>query len=174
MGFTQLRPHLIVSAEYKVFTFSSTFFFKCSATSIFQEPHNSFFSLHFLVPPTRVELITYALEVRCSIQLSYGGKYVGKRATWFIFQPNLLGMSCCVCSSIATLCELNSYDGVHIKRSLTPSSLLYRWADSNRHEHYYSRDFKSLVSTISPHRHLTTIISMNSDCFPNQLFKDTK
>ena len=31
-------------------------------------------------------------------------------------------------------------------------SLLYRWADSNRHEHYYSRDFKSLVSTISPHR----------------------
>jgi hypothetical protein len=32
-------------------------------------------------------------------------------------------------------------------------SLMYRWADSNRHEHYYSRDFKSLVSTISPHRH---------------------
>ena len=48
-----------------------------------------------IVPPTRFERVTYALEVRCSIQLSYGGMFfpVFQRTFVLIDFPKIIKVS---------------------------------------------------------------------------------
>ena len=126
---TQLRPHLIVSAEYKDFTFSSTFFILPISTPIRNRTWNLRIRSALLYP---IELWR---------QICWG------RATWFI-SAEPLGMSYIVCSSIATLCDYYSYDAGTTSKASNSLPLLYYGWDSNPHEHYCSGDFKSPMYTV--------------------------
>ena len=139
----------------------------CSATSFLLVRYDttSYFNVRLLttklrspVHPIGVEPITLALEGRCSIQLSYGcSLYVGEGLPTEC--SRLFGISYNVIAVVCKTLHLWWYDHKRPHSPLSvylfPNTKYHRW-ESNPHEHYCSRDFKSLVSTNST----TVVISI--------------